>query len=172
MELNHFDKNGNAVMVDVSDKPVTHRTATATGSIQVSPEIMAAVKSGNVKKGDVLGVARVAGIMGVKRTSELIPMCHPLPIQKCSVDFETDEDAGVIRVFCTVKTEGKTGVEMEALTGVSTAHDIEHEDGAAEKAIAISGQQHIPVIRFADGSWLVEPSATQLQAKCKELGLI
>mgnify|MGYP003024258845 CR=1 FL=1 len=121
MELNHFDKNGNAVMVDVSDKPVTHRTATATGSIQVSPEIMAAVKSGNVKKGDVLGVARVAGIMGVKRTSELIPMCHPLPIQKCSVDFETDEDAGVIRVFCMVKTEGKTGVEMEALTGVSTA---------------------------------------------------
>ena len=121
MELNHFDKNGNAVMVDVSDKPVTHRTATAMGSIQVSPEIMAAVKSGNVKKGDVLGVARVAGIMGVKRTSELIPMCHPLPIQKCSVDFETDEDAGVIRVFCTVKTEGKTGVEMEALTGVQVA---------------------------------------------------
>ena len=121
MELNHFDKNGNAVMVDVSDKPVTHRTATATGSIQVGPEIMAAVKSGNVKKGDVLGVARVAGIMGVKRTSELIPMCHPLPIQKCSVDFETDEDAGVIRVFCTVKTEGKTGVEMEALTGVQIA---------------------------------------------------
>ena len=118
MELNHFDKNGNAVMVDVSDKPVTHRTATATGFIQVSPEIMAAVKSGNVKKGDVLGVARVAGIMGVKRTSELIPMCHPLPIQKCSVDFEIDENAGVIRVFCTVKTEGKTGVEMEALTGV------------------------------------------------------
>ena len=110
MELNHFDKNGNAVMVDVSDKPVTHRTATATGSIQVSPEIMAAVKSGNVKKGDVLGVARVAGIMGVKRTSELIPMCHPLPIQKCSVDFETDEDAGVIRVFCT------TGVQVALLT--------------------------------------------------------
>ena len=108
-------------MVDVSDKPVTHRTATAAGSIQVSPEIMAAVKSGNVKKGDVLGVARVAGIMGVKRTSELIPMCHPLPIQKCSVDFETDEDAGMIRVFCTVKTEGKTGVEMEALTGVNVA---------------------------------------------------
>ena len=74
MELNHFDKNGNAVMVDVSDNPVTHRTATATGSIQVSPEIMDAVKSGNVKKGDVLGVARVAGIMGVKRTSDLIPM--------------------------------------------------------------------------------------------------
>ena len=118
MKLNHFDENGNAVMVDVSNKPDTHRTATATGVIHVSPEIMAAVKDGSVKKGDVLGVARVAGIMGVKRTSELIPMCHPLPIQKCSVDFEIDENAGVIRVFCTVKTEGKTGVEMEALTGV------------------------------------------------------
>ena len=118
MRLNHFDENGNAVMVDVSNKPDTHRTATATGVIHVSPEIMAAVKDGSVKKGDVLGVARVAGIMGVKRTSELIPMCHPLPIQKCSVDFEIDENAGVIRVFCTVKTEGKTGVEMEALTGV------------------------------------------------------
>ena len=115
-------------MVDVSDKPVTHRTATAAGSIQVSSEIMAAVKSGNVKKGDVLGVARVAGIMGVKRTSELIPMCHPLPIQKCSVDFETDEDAGMIRVFCTVKTEGKTGVEMEALTdnGVGSANYVSY----------------------------------------------
>ena len=71
-----------------------------------------------MKKGDVLGVARVAGIMGVKRTSELIPMCHPLPIQKCSVDYELDETNGIIRAFCTVKTEGKTGVEMEALTGV------------------------------------------------------
>ena len=125
-------------MVDVSDKPVTHRTAIATGSIQVSPEIMAAVKSGNVKKGDVLGVARVAGIMGVKRTSELIPMCHPLPIQKCSVDFEIDEDAGVIRVFCTVKTEGKTGVEMEALTGVQvtllTIYDIHLEEKTGGKS--------------------------------------
>ena len=79
---------------------------------------MEAVKEGSVKKGDVLGVARVAGIMGVKRTSELIPMCHPLPIQKCSVDYELDEINGIIRAFCTVKTEGKTGVEMEALTGV------------------------------------------------------
>ena len=119
--LNHFDDNGNAVMVDVSDKPVTYRTALASGCIHVGPEIMSAVKSGSVKKGDVLGVARVAGIMGVKRTSELIPMCHPLPVQKCSVDFETDEEKGVIRVLCTVKTEGKTGVEMEALTGVQVA---------------------------------------------------
>ena len=79
---------------------------------------MAAVQEGSVKKGDVLGVARVAGIMGVKRTSDLIPMCHPLPIQKCSIDYELEPEKGIIHVFCTVKTEGKTGVEMEALTGV------------------------------------------------------
>lgn len=111
--FNHFDENGNAVMVDVSGKNITYRTAVATGEIHVGEAIMEAVK-----KGDVLGVARVAGIMGVKRTSELIPMCHPLPIQKCSVDYELDETNGIIRAFCTVKTEGKTGVEMEALTGV------------------------------------------------------
>ena len=89
--FNHFDENGNAVMVDVSGKNVTCRTAVATGEIHVGEAIMEAVKEGSVKKGDVLGVARVAGIMGVKRTSELIPMCHPLPIQKCSVDYELDE---------------------------------------------------------------------------------
>ena len=111
--FNHFDENGNAVMVDVSGKNITYRTAVATGEIHVGEAIMEAVK-----KGDVLGVARVAGIMGVKRTSELIPMCHPLPIQKCSVDYKLDETNGIIRAFCTVKTEGKTGVEMEALTGV------------------------------------------------------
>ena len=110
MKLNHFDENGNAVMVDVSNKPNTHRTATATGSIQVSPEIMDAVKSGNVKKGDVLGVARVAGIMGVKRTSDLIPMCHPLPIQKCSVDFEAIDKRMVMSdIHLEEKTGGKSG---------------------------------------------------------------
>ena len=113
-----FDKEGNAVMVDVSGKNVTYRTALATGYIAVGPEIMACVTEGNVKKGDVLGVARVAGIMGVKKTSELIPMCHPLPIQKCAIDYELDQEKNRIHVLCTVKTEGKTGVEMEALTGV------------------------------------------------------
>lgn len=120
-EFSHFDKNGNAVMVDVSNKAPTFRTATATGYIAVGSEIMAAVTEGNIKKGDVLGVARVAGIMGVKQTSSLIPMCHPLPIQKCAVDFELDQENSRIHVYCTVKTEGKTGVEMEALTGVQTA---------------------------------------------------
>ena len=117
-EFSHFDKNGNAVMVDVSAKTPTFRTALATGYKTVGPEIMEAVTEGSIKKGDVLGVARVAGIMGVKQTSALIPMCHPLPIQKCSVDFELDQQKSRIHVYCMVKTEGKTGVEMEALTGV------------------------------------------------------
>ena len=104
-------------MVDVSGKNVTYRTALATGYIAVGPEIMACVTEGNVKKGDVLGVARVAGIMGVKKTSELIPMCHPLPIQKCAIDYELDQERTGY-MFMYRKTEGKTGVEMEALTGV------------------------------------------------------
>ena len=120
-KFTHFDEQGNAVMVDVSGKEPTFRTAVATGYISVGAEIMAAVTGGNVKKGDVLGVARVAGIMGVKQTSSLIPMCHPLPIQKCAVDFELDQENSRIHAYCTVKTEGKTGVEMEALTGVQTA---------------------------------------------------
>lgn len=121
MPFNHFDEAGNAVMVDVSEKAATSRTAVATGSIAVSAEIIEAVKTGTAQKGDVLGVARVAGIMATKRSSELIPLTHPLPLTKCSVDFEIDEKAQKIAVFCTVKTEGKTGVEMEALTGASIA---------------------------------------------------
>ena len=117
-DFTHFNKQGEAVMVDVSEKKNTVREATASGRIRMSEECYLKVKNDDMKKGDVLGVARVAGIMGVKRTSELIPMCHPLPIQKCSVDYELDETNGIIRAFCTVKTEGKTGVEMEALTGV------------------------------------------------------
>lgn len=120
-ELSHFDANGNAIMVDVSGKEVTKRIAIARGSIQVSAEIMNAVKAGTVKKGDVLGVARVAGIMAVKNTSTVIPMCHPLMIQKCSIDFELNEEEKQIIANCEVKVEGKTGVEMEALTGATVA---------------------------------------------------
>ena len=117
----HFDENGNAVMVDVSGKSETSRTAVATGKILVNEEILSAVRENRVKKGDVLGVARVAGIMAVKQTPHLIPMCHTLLINKCTVDFETDEKEKSIRVFCTVKCDGKTGVEMEALTGATVA---------------------------------------------------
>ena len=119
--LNHFDEAGNAVMVDVSAKPVTARTAEASGKILVSREVMDAVCSGSVEKGDVLGVARVAGIMAAKRTAELIPMCHILMITNCSVDFEINREEPSILARCTVKTEGKTGVEMEALTGTAAA---------------------------------------------------
>lgn len=120
-EWNHFDAAGNAVMVDVTGKGVTVRTASATGTIRVNREIMDAVKNQSVKKGDVLGVARVAGIMAAKQTSSLIPMCHPLCIRKCSVDFELDEENLEIRAVSTVKIEEKTGVEMEALTAVTVA---------------------------------------------------
>ena len=118
-KLTHFDENGNAVMIDVSDKPVTHRTAIATGAIQVGSEIMEHLTAGTVAKGDVLGAGPgVAGIMSVKHTSDLVPMCHPLSVTKCAIDFELEKENGIIRTFCTVKTDGKTGVEMEALTGV------------------------------------------------------
>lgn len=120
MNINHFDKAGNAMMVDVSSKESTLRTAVARGSITVSDEVMTAIMLGDAKKGDVLGVARVAGIMATKRAAELIPMCHPLPLSKCAVDFTMDEPNTVTAV-CTVRTEGKTGVEMEALTGASVA---------------------------------------------------
>lgn len=120
-EFTHFDNNGNAVMVDVSEKQVTSRTAVARGGIKVNSEIMAAVVGHTVEKGDVLGVARVAGILGAKQTSSLIPMCHPLNICKCGIDFEIDEQNNIITAVCTVKVDGKTGVEMEALTGVSVA---------------------------------------------------
>lgn len=120
-EFTHFDRKGNAVMVDVSEKPVTSRTAIAQGSILVNQEIMAAVIGQTVEKGDVLGVARVAGILGVKQTSSLIPMCHPLSISKCGIDFEIDQEKNKITAICSVKIDGKTGVEMEALTGVSVA---------------------------------------------------
>lgn len=120
-ELNHFDPKGNAVMVDVSGKEPTERLAVATGRIRVNDAVMEAVRGGTAAKGDVLGVARVAGIMATKRTSDLIPMCHPLMLSKCAVDFELFPEENTIEATCTVKVSGKTGVEMEALTGVSVA---------------------------------------------------
>ena len=120
-KLSHFDASGSAVMVDVSEKPVTARQAVARGIITMNAEAFAAVERGTVKKGDVLGVARIAGIMATKRTSELIPLCHPLPLTKVSVDFTLLPERQAVEAVCTVKTTGVTGVEMEALTGVSTA---------------------------------------------------
>ncbi|MCI9125042.1 MAG: cyclic pyranopterin monophosphate synthase MoaC [Eubacterium sp.] len=121
MELTHFDKNGHAIMVDVTEKADTVREATAAGKIRVSKEVYEAVEQGTVKKGDVLSVAATAGIMGAKKTSDLIPMCHILPLTNCRIWFEMKPREQEIYCFCTVKVTGKTGVEMEALTGVSTA---------------------------------------------------
>lgn len=120
-ELTHFDEKGNAVMVDVSDKGVTSRMAIATGRIKVNEAVFKAITEGTVKKGDVLGVARIAGIMAAKKTWELIPMCHPLMITKCSIDFALDEKHLEVEANCLVKVTGQTGVEMEALTGVNVA---------------------------------------------------
>ena len=118
-EWTHFDENGNARMVDVTEKNPTIRTATAVGSLLVSEEVLSAIKGHEIKKGDVLAVAQVAGVMAAKKTWEIIPMCHPLMISKCQVDFELDEKNLAVKAICMVKVSGKTGVEMEALTGVS-----------------------------------------------------
>ncbi|MBR2626723.1 MAG: cyclic pyranopterin monophosphate synthase MoaC, partial [Peptococcaceae bacterium] len=119
--LTHFDSQGNAVMVDVSEKTATHRTAVASGKIKVNQAVYDAIVEGSVKKGDVLGVARVAGIMAAKKTHELIPMCHPLLLTKCTVDFELLPEELAVKAIATVKVNGQTGVEMEALTSVNVA---------------------------------------------------
>ena len=120
-DFTHFDSRGNAVMVDVSAKETSSRCALARGIISMDDEAMRAVLGGTVKKGDVLPVARIAGIMGAKRCAELIPLCHPLNFDKCTVDFSIDEKRNEIEASCEVKLSGKTGAEMEALTGVSAA---------------------------------------------------
>jgi cyclic pyranopterin monophosphate synthase len=117
----HFDSAGNAVMVDVSAKPVTERTATARALVVMAAETLAMIEAGTAKKGDVLGVARIAGIMAAKRTAELIPLCHPLPISAVTLDLTADRDANAVAIAATVRTTGQTGVEMEALTAASVA---------------------------------------------------
>jgi cyclic pyranopterin phosphate synthase len=118
--LTHFDAAGHAVMVDVTDKAVTDRIATAAARITMQAGTLATIQAGTAKKGDVLGTARLAGIMAAKRTSDLIPLCHPLPITAVTVDFQPDGD-DALAIEATVRTTGRTGVEMEALTAVSIA---------------------------------------------------
>ena len=119
--LTHIDRSGNASMVDVSAKPDTERIAVAVGSVAMQPETLRLVADNAFDKGDVLAVARIAGIMGAKQTSNLIPLCHPLPLSRIAVEFDLDSDAGAVRITAEAKTTGKTGVEMEALTAVSIA---------------------------------------------------
>ncbi|MFW2586799.1 cyclic pyranopterin monophosphate synthase MoaC [Sagittula sp. SSi028] len=138
--LTHFDDSGAAHMVDVSEKPSTARVATATGWIKMSPETFSVITSGQAKKGDVIGVARLAGIMGAKKTPDLIPLCHPLAISKVTIDMTPDEELPGIRIAATVKTTGQTGVEMEALTAVSTcALTVYDMVKAIDKTMEIGG---------------------------------
>jgi cyclic pyranopterin phosphate synthase len=120
-EFTHFDGQGRAHMVDVGEKAETHRSATAGGRIAMRPETLAMIRDGGAKKGDVLGVARLAGIMAAKRTSDLIPLCHPIALTRVTVDFEFDEANNAIACRATAETVGRTGVEMEALTAASAA---------------------------------------------------
>jgi cyclic pyranopterin phosphate synthase len=119
--FSHFDAAGNAAMVDVTAKPVTDRTATARVSVVMRPETLAMIQQGTATKGDVLGVARLAGIMAAKRTADLIPLCHPLPITAVAVELTPDPAANAVQIAATVRTSGQTGVEMEALTAASVA---------------------------------------------------
>ena len=147
--LTHFDAEGRAVMVDVSDKPVTARVATASAHVVMQPETLAHILQGTAKKGDVLGVARLAGIMAAKKTSELIPLCHPLPITKVTVDLTPDDALPGVRILAEVKTTGQTGVEMEALTAASTAALTVYDMlKAVEKGMEIGG---IAVLRKEGG---------------------
>jgi cyclic pyranopterin monophosphate synthase len=126
--LTHFDAAGRAHMVDVGDKAVTHRVAVATGRIQMLPATLELVRSGTAKKGDVLGIARLAAIMGAKRTADLIPLCHPIALTRVAVELDIDPAASAVTCTATVECDGKTGVEMEALTavqvGLLTVYDM------------------------------------------------
>ena len=138
MSLTHFDDQGQARMVDVSAKAETQRTAIAEGALTMAPGTLALVKDGRVGKGDALGVARIAGIMGAKRTADLIPLCHPLPLSQVALDLDPDDALPGVRITATVRTTGRTGVEMEALTAVTVAALTLYDMlKAADKAMTI-----------------------------------
>ena len=150
--LTHLDETGAAHMVDVSGKAVTAREAVATGRIRMSAEALEAIRSGSIKKGDALAVARVTGIMAAKRTSDLIPLCHPLPLSRVAVDLVLD-DHGVV-VTATVAIEGRTGVEMEALTAVSVALlTIYDMAKAVDKAMVVDGIRLLSKTGGKSGAW-------------------
>jgi cyclic pyranopterin monophosphate synthase len=137
--LSHVDAQGRARMVDIAEKPVTHREAIAKGIVHLTPKVLHLIVSGQMPKGDVLAVARVAGIMAAKKTPELIPLCHSLPITSINIEFTPNENQSTITIAATVKVEGKTGVEMEALTAVSVAAlTIYDMCKAVDKGIVIS----------------------------------
>ena len=153
-DLSHVDDQGRARMVDVSAKPVTPRMARATGSIQMQRETLEAIRANTIAKGDALGVARIAGIMAAKRTAELIPLCHPLPLSDVSVDFTIDDELPGLRVEATAKTAAQTGVEMEALVAVSvslvTVYDMAK---AVDKSMVIGAISLAEKLGGKSGHW-------------------
>ena len=154
MALSHFDAAGQAHMVDVGDKAVTRREAVAEGVILMTAETLALVTEGTAKKGDVLGIARLAGIMGAKRTADLIPLCHPLPLSRVALELEPDAALPGVRATATVATTGQTGVEMEALTAVSTALLTVYDMlKAAEKGMRIEGIRLLSKEGGRSGRW-------------------
>ena len=152
--LSHFDRHGQVQMVDVTAKAETHRYATATGSISMRPETLALIAQGSASKGDVLGVARIAAIQGAKRTSDLIPLCHPIAVTRISVDFEIDCHARSIACTARVETFGRTGVEMEALSAVSigllTIYDM---CKAADRGMRLEGVRLLEKAGGRSGHW-------------------
>ncbi|MEN9630431.1 MAG: molybdopterin cofactor biosynthesis protein MoaC [Pseudomonadota bacterium] len=153
--LTHFDAQGQAHMVDVSAKAETHRVARATGTIRMKPETFALVASGQAKKGDVIAVARIAAIQGAKRTADLIPLCHPLPITRVAVEFELDAALHQVRCTAQVETHGRTGVEMEALTavqvGLLTVYDM---CKAADRGMVMDGIRVLSKSGGKSGEWV------------------
>jgi cyclic pyranopterin phosphate synthase len=152
--LTHFDAHGQAHMVDVGDKAVTHRVATAEGRICMQPTTLALITQGSAKKGDVIGIARIAAIQGAKRTADLIPLCHPLALTRVAVEFEIDAAASTVLCRATVETTGRTGVEMEALTavqiGLLTIYDM---CKAAEKGMVITDVRLLEKRGGKSGEW-------------------
>jgi cyclic pyranopterin phosphate synthase len=153
--LTHFDDQGQAHMVDVSAKDVTHRVARASGCIRMLPATLALIESGSAKKGDVIGIARIAAIQGAKRTADLVPLCHPLPITKVAVEFELDREASLVRCTAQVETLGRTGVEMEALTavqvGLLTIYDM---CKAADRGMVMSDIRLLEKQGGKSGHWV------------------
>jgi cyclic pyranopterin monophosphate synthase len=155
--LSHFDAQGQAHMVDVGAKAETQRVARATGSIRMQPATLALIAQGSAKKGDVIGVARIAAIQAAKRTAELIPLCHPLPITRVAVEFEIDPAASAVRCTAQVETFGRTGVEMEALTavqiGLLTVYDM---CKAADRGMVMEGIRVLEKRGGKSGAWVAE----------------
>ena len=153
--LTHFDSHGQAHMVDVSAKAETHRIARASGVIRMLPATFALIRQGTAKKGDVLGVARIAAIQGAKRTADLVPLCHPLPITRVAVEFELDAEHSLVRCTAQVETLGRTGVEMEALTavqvGLLTVYDM---CKAADRGMVIDGVRVLEKHGGKSGDWV------------------